>query len=223
VDARTVLAVHDNAAWCDLVCRTHGIGTRVTAQAWTADRRAPMYYPDAVTLVPEPDVDDLLGRIDRSPECSIKDSYATLDLSGEGFHVLFEAEWIYRPPAEADEDEAWEPLRRPDDLREFGEALLPVLLTEPNVAIRATYKGDTVSAGVIAHRGERAVGISNAFPEFGTTAAFTGLPLVGYERGAALAAAHRAGFASVGPLRVWHRSGRSAERTKVTVRHRYHP
>jgi hypothetical protein len=203
VDPRTVLAVHDNAAWCDLVCRTHGIGTRVTAQAWTADRRTPMFYPDAVTLVPEPDVDDLLGRIDRSAGCSIKDSYATLDLAGTGFHVLFEAEWIYRPAADGDEDEGWGPLRRPDDLQAFGGALLPALLTEPTVAIRATYQGEQVVGGVIAHRGEHAVGISNAFPDFRTTAAFRGLPMVGYEHGSALAAALAAGFVSVGPLRVW--------------------
>jgi hypothetical protein len=207
VDARTVLAIRDNAAWCDLVCRTHGIGTRVTAQAWTADRRTPMYYPDAVTLVPELDVGELLGRIDRSPGCSIKDSYATLDLAGEGFQVLFEAEWIYRSAAPAD-SQAWEPLRRPDDLRAFGDALLPALLTEPDVAVRAVYAGGAVVAGVIAHRGERAIGISNAFPDFATTAAFPGLPLVGYESGAALASAQEAGFESVGQLRVWQNGQR---------------
>jgi hypothetical protein len=32
---------------------------------------------------------------------------------------------------------------------------------------------------------------------------FSGLPLVGYERGYELAAAHRAGFETVGLLRVW--------------------
>jgi hypothetical protein len=32
---------------------------------------------------------------------------------------------------------------------------------------------------------------------------FPGLPLVGYECGYELAAAHRAGFETVGPLRVW--------------------
>ena len=207
MDARTVLAVHDNAAWCDLVCRTHDIGTRTTAQAWTADSRTPVFYPDAVTLVPEPDVDDLLGRVDRSPGCSIKDSYASLDLASEGFRVLFEAEWIYRETAPA-EPKGWEPPRHPDDLRAFGEALLPALLSEPDVAVRALYAGGAVVAGVIAHRGERAVGISNAFPDFATTAAFPGLPLVGYFSGAALAAAHRAGFVSVGPLRVWQNGQR---------------
>ncbi|NEA38739.1 hypothetical protein [Streptomyces sp. SID11385] len=34
-------------------------------------------------------------------------------------------------------------------------------------------------------------------------AATTGLPLVGYERGPALALAERAGFAKIGALRVW--------------------
>jgi hypothetical protein len=32
---------------------------------------------------------------------------------------------------------------------------------------------------------------------------FPGLPLVGYDRGNELAAAHQAGFETIGPLRVW--------------------
>ena len=32
---------------------------------------------------------------------------------------------------------------------------------------------------------------------------FSGLPLIGYEHGDGLAAAHRAGFETVDPLRVW--------------------
>ena len=32
---------------------------------------------------------------------------------------------------------------------------------------------------------------------------FPGFPLVGYERGYELTAAHQAGFETVGPLRVW--------------------
>ncbi len=81
-------AVRNNARWCDLVGRAHG-GTTVTdGQAWTSAVRTPELYPDAVTLVPEPPVADLLARIDTSPGCSIKDSYAALDLSPHGFRVL---------------------------------------------------------------------------------------------------------------------------------------
>ena len=37
------------------------------------------------------------------------------------------------------------------------------------------------------------------------SARFPGLPLVGYEHGDSLAAARRAGFSPIGPLRVWLR------------------
>ena len=36
----------------------------------------------------------MLGRIDTTAGCSIKDSFASLDLRAQGFRVLFEAEWI---------------------------------------------------------------------------------------------------------------------------------
>jgi len=74
--------------------------------------------------------------------------------------------------------------------------------------------GDLV-AGVIGNRGASVVGLSNLFvpaadpdqvwAEAGDAVGeqFPGLPLVGYENGPSLRAAHRVGFASVGSLRVW--------------------
>jgi hypothetical protein len=59
------------------------------------------------------------------------------------------------------------------------------------------------------------VGVSNVYATPGNadrvwaglageiSARFPGLPLVGYETAGDLPAAHRAGFTSVGPLRVW--------------------
>lgn len=93
------------------MCRSHGVDTRFGAQAWTASRRPSPYYPDAVTLVEQPDVDDILRRIDGSAGCSMKDSFASLDLSGDGFRVLFEADWIYRGPGPPDAP-GWEPDRK---------------------------------------------------------------------------------------------------------------
>ena len=39
---------------------------------------------------------------------------------------------------------------------------------------------------------------------------FPGLPLVAYERGYKLAAAHQAGFETVGPSRVWRLRARAS-------------
>ena len=75
--------------------------------------------------------------------------------------------------------------------------------------------GDAVVAGVIGNRSTTVVGVSNLFTTTADTdqawagavsaisLRFPGLPLVGYESGPSLSAAHRAGFTSVGPLRVW--------------------
>ena len=83
-----------NATWCDAVCRSHGLPTRWTEDAWTVARRSPDGYPDAVTLSPAADLRAMLGRIEGGAGCSVKDSFAVLDLEPHGFHVLFEATWI---------------------------------------------------------------------------------------------------------------------------------
>src|SRR6478735_4887794 len=85
-----------NATWCDAVCRSHALPTQWTEDAWTVARRSPDGYPDAVTLSPAADLRAVLGRIEEGAGCSVKDSFAVLDLAPHGFHVLFEATWIRR-------------------------------------------------------------------------------------------------------------------------------
>ena len=219
-------AVRGNAEWCDLVCRTHGIDTRFDADAWVALRRSPPLYPNVVTLRDGPRATDALRRVDRSPGCSIKDSFACVDLTSEGFRSLFDAEWIHRPPAwlATGSDFVWSAVRTPDELRAWGAAhgggdvFLPALLEEPAVAILVARDASaTIVAGVIGHRRDAVVDLSNLFstvPDLdhvwadavaAISAWAPGRRLVGYESGAGLAAAHRAGFASIGPLRVWLR------------------
>ena len=74
-------------------------------------------------------------------------------------------------------------------------------------------------AAVSLNQGADVVGLSNLFGfpidvvwrSLVATAGeiFPGLPLAGYERGDDLAAAHRAGFETVGPLRVWRLPARA--------------
>ena len=99
-------AVINNARWCDAVCRAQGLPTRFSDRVWVALRRLADFYPDAVTLSPSASPDEVLRDIDTSPGCSVKDSFASLDLSSYGFEVLFDAEWIHRPAAP--------PTERPD-------------------------------------------------------------------------------------------------------------
>jgi len=74
-------AALNNAEWCDAFCRTHGIGGNFDAAAWISAERTPALYPDAVTLASGCAADRLIARVDASPGCSIKDSFADLDLS----------------------------------------------------------------------------------------------------------------------------------------------
>ncbi len=71
-----------------------GVKGKSTDTYWYAASRTAEFYPDAVTLHPNVDADELLARIDTSAGASVKDSFATLDLAPYGFDVLFDAVWV---------------------------------------------------------------------------------------------------------------------------------
>jgi hypothetical protein len=74
---------------------------RFQAESWSSPVRIPPNYPDAVTLLPGITVDEVLPGIDMGEGCSVKDSFACLDLDAAGFPPLFRAEWLVREPPEA--------------------------------------------------------------------------------------------------------------------------
>ncbi|MDG4797240.1 hypothetical protein [Micromonospora sp. WMMD1082] len=212
------LAARENAAWCDLVCRSHGRPGSVDADAWSVPRRSPPGYPDAVTLRPGVGA-GLLGRVDAGPEAAVKDSYADLDLAGHGFQVLFDAQWLHRPPAEAGAAtlvavDTAAGLTTWADVHGGGRVFRPALLAEPGVRILglADGHGGWVGGAVLHDVGE-VVGVSNVFaagvsPDevwAGVCAAGAGRHLVGYEHGTDLAVAQDHGFRAAGRLRVWVR------------------
>ncbi|WP_410577652.1 hypothetical protein [Amycolatopsis sp. lyj-108] len=183
-------AARVNAHWCDVVCRT---GT-FTRHVWKSAHRTPPLYPDAVTLAPDATVSEVLDGIDTSPGCSVKDSFACLDLSQAGFEVLFEATWITRT-AQVPLEPGWS---RVDDR-----------FDDPSVAVWS----DGVS-GVTANRDGDFAGLSNLYTQgdpddawrgatSAVAASFPGLPITGYERGDDLDAALRNGYTALGPLRIW--------------------
>ena len=64
--------------------------------------------------------------MDASPGCSIKDSFAALDLSAHGFRVLFDAEWIVRtgaPPAADPSEPHWQQVRDATALDGMGASV----------------------------------------------------------------------------------------------------
>lgn len=223
------IGADNNAQWCDLVTRSHG-GRGVFAQdAWTSATRTPRLYPDAVTLVASPNVPDLLDRIDASSGCTIKDSFAALDLTSYGFSVLFDAKWItWRayPEESWGVPGEWTRVTDPEGLRRWEEAwqpdgslpgglFLPVLLSEPSVVFIGRFQHGQIVGGGVVNGSAEIAGISNVFSASGieseiwsglarcARAHFPNLPLISYESGEALEHAENSGFQAVGALKVW--------------------
>ncbi|MEV7327930.1 hypothetical protein [Micromonospora sp. NPDC093244] len=210
-------AARDNANWCAALCASHGSAGRIDADAWSVPRRSPQWYPDAVTLRPGVDPDALLDRIEGGAGASVKDSFADLDLSGHGFEVLFDAQWIHRPPADGPAGTPLAPVDTAQRLAAWaaahggGELFRPRLLTNPRVRVLARYDERGAVTGGAVVSGEGVVGVSNVFTRTGdpadiwrgVLATLPGVALVGYESGMDLALAVEAGFAPLGPLRVW--------------------
>lgn len=225
-DVRARAAARNNAEWCAALCRAHGITGAWGPRAWTSARRTPLFYPDAVTLDPGAGPRETVERIDASPGASVKDSFAALDLTADGFEVLFDAQWIHRP-APAPGGEEWEPVRTEAELARWerawsdgdsGGLFPPALLADDAHAFLAARDADgRIVAGAVASRSASVVGVSNLFAAdgdldaawagcLGTLARHRpGLDVVGYESGDDLAAAVRAGFTPVGGLRIWLR------------------
>jgi hypothetical protein len=221
------MAAANNAEWCDLVCGTHGAQTRFDEDAWTSRTRTPPGYPDAVTLVPDLSVPDLLTRIDTSVGCSIKDSFTSLDMTAYRFRVLFDAQWIVHratavPPSP--DDARWEVVHDGAGLAAWERAcgndgppgvFRSELLDHDPVTVLAARASGGVVAGAVLNRNSRVIGISNFFTRDSAGAAswsgclalaatlFPGSTFVGYESGQRLVAAQAYGFDTVGPLRVW--------------------
>ena len=145
-----------------------------------------------MTLAPDATAADILPFVDGSAGCSVKDSFATLELPG--FSILFEATWI----------ECGTGIPEPGWRRVAAHGF-PI---DDSVAVLSHG-----SAMVVAHRGTGVVGLSNfsgpsqSWPGAvaAVASAFPGVPVVGYEHGDALRVALDCGAEALGPLRVWVR------------------
>jgi hypothetical protein len=188
--ARIEHAVHNNAVWCDTVCRAHGRPGEFLDGIWINRQETPPFYPNAVTLSADrgsaaqlAHLHDLVaGGI--PGEWGVKDSFCILDLSPLSFRNLFEAEWIYRPAAlprpegglpgvrwvkitGAAELANWEMAWAGEPTGEMSarpaRIFLPSLLANENIAVIAAYQEQRIVAGVIASRTGEVVGLSNLF------------------------------------------------------------
>ena len=221
------LAVREYATWCDLLCRLHRFAQAGDARLWWSARRTPDLVPDAITLVADLPVLDVLGRIDDSPGASVLDAFAALDLADQGWTADPDAFWIARPPGAAAERAttpsfavvrerfvftAWcRAAGGPDGAVPTG------LRRASGVTVLGREGTAGFTDGAIVHRtaigGTSVAGVWHAFGAWGHVAAAAAHRhpeawLVGYASGPDLATARAAGFSAVGPLRAWSRPRR---------------
>ncbi|WP_345201963.1 hypothetical protein [Streptomyces lavendulae] len=173
--ALLLAAARNNAEWVAAVCRDGAF----SASVWSSARRTPPLYPDAVSLTPRASAADVVAGIDTgSPGCSVKDSFAVLDLAPAGFEVLFEARWIHRPAGppgpvapEAAGAVRWSEVRTAAELEAWeaawgggaGTGLFRAELLARDLVFLAGRSGGRIVAGAVASAGGGVVGVSNLF------------------------------------------------------------
>jgi hypothetical protein len=218
-------AVDASVGWYEDICTLHGVGSILVDGLWSALDTPPPLHSDAVVVEPAVTAERVLARLHDREHGGVKDSFATMDLSGEGMDLLFSATWIHREGGQRQERAAptgWTAVTTASGLAEWtgqhdtGEVLLPPLLRRGHFRILARRVDSRVVAGAVARLGSGVVDVSNVYALPGQLvdwaeladvigAYFPGRPIVGYERGDALAAALDGGFVPVGELRVWIR------------------
>lgn len=184
-------AVHNNAVWCDSVCRALGCDTTWADGMWLNRSPSPPYYSNAVTTDPRatPAQIDRVARMLDLPlprPWTIKDGFHVLDLSPQRFEILFEAEWVGMPAdqrvagaalpglrwsAVGDDagllawERAWRGSNDAADAAGLERLFAPSLLADPDIRFLAGWDGQRIIAVVIANRTDDGsgpvVGISN--------------------------------------------------------------
>jgi hypothetical protein len=218
-DPRAVLAARNNADLHAAVFAARRLRFERSPDGFAALDAPPPLFAHAVTATPGTAA-ALLARVRsrHGPREAVKDSFLELDPAAERLRPLFAASWIWRAPTGRPAAPGWHRVATETALAAWEAAwsagapmedrhFPALLLDRPDVAIFAAGPADAPRAGCIANLSENCVGLSNAFGGLAKAADAAAslapdLPLVGYERGAALETALRSGFAAVGRLRV---------------------
>lgn len=218
------LAVLNNIIWCETVGKTHCISSNSNENVWGLQSPAPMFYPDIITSSKNVTTNHVVNFIGNREIKSIKDSFSNVDLAPYGFHVLFDAEWIYHPPIAPKRDypSTWYIVKTKEDLHKWTAAhgtensIRPELLEQEDVKIYMFEEKGLIS-GFITNVQSNVVGVSNVFSQHNfqhlwytitniVSYDFPSLIMVGYESGEDLTSALSSGWTSIGPLRVWLKS-----------------
>jgi len=138
----------------------------------------PPGYPDAITLDPSAVPVDVLSLVDDGPGCSVRDSFAALDLSTHGFRILVQAEWIGRRAGHSSTAATWPEVRTD---------LPGIAFADGSMSVVANLAGRVVGLSNL-QAGEGAGGgddLDRAWAGAVATisARFADRPIVGYEMG----------------------------------------
>jgi hypothetical protein len=235
-DARALLGAINNADIYGLVFKAHGLAFRRGATVFVSEEDPPPYHSNMLALHPDASVsqlEEVLALKRLRGTVGVKDGFRRLDLSAEGFDLLFEAAWVWAPAQSLRVSDGWERVRDAEALTAWEQAwqacgspadrrvFPPSLLSEDHIAFLGLPSNDGYNAGCIVNWSEGCVGLSNVFSasadiEVHAAAAGAaakladGQPIVGYDRGAALKALIGCGFEKVGDLRVWVFDGASS-------------
>lgn len=220
--AWTLDAARNNARWCNAVCFAHGRPGRFLEHMWVNAEPVPRFYPNAITLsggeaetAEQRQTVRILLKSNLTGRWAVKDSFRSLDIARLGFEVLLEAYWIRKEHPTSTKPAsniAWERASH------GGNDLHQGLFSDGNFALFCGRRDGEMVAGGTFYCAESMVGVSNVVAEAEDAVAvwhdlascaaeaFPRLPLVGYESGAELEAAHKAGFEIGDPLRIWIKS-----------------
>jgi hypothetical protein len=224
VDPRLRAAVDTSLAWYDDVFALHGIPTQEDGGLWWALCPPPPWHSGVKTTEPGVGADRVL---DVHRHGAVADSFGDLDLAPYGFTMLVDATWVHHPPIAEPPSrlpQGWSAVREAGLLAEWNLAhdytgvLLPPVLDQPAFTVLARHVRGVLAGGAVVHRGGRtgAIGLSNTWSatsagvDHGEVLAAVGAlhpgsAVTDYAQGADLSAMVAAGYAPLGPQRVWVR------------------
>ncbi len=221
VGPRLRAAVDASIGWYEDLCALHGTASVLRDGIWSAVGPPPPLHSGAVVVEPGVPVEQVLERR-RATSGGVKDSFSDVDLGAQGFALLFSASWIHRRPHPAVRTLplGWTVVRGAGHLaawtagHDTADVLLPGLLRSAHLVVLERQVDGMAVAGAVARLGSGTVDVSNVhaapghdvdWSELAAVVAhlFPDRPLVGYERGTALAGALAGGFTTIGELRVW--------------------
>ena len=203
MDPRLRAAVAASVAWYDDVFAALGIPVVRREDLWVAGGPPPPYHSAVKTLVPGVPTEDVLAAMTAFDHGTVADSFGDQDLAPHGFDLLIDATWLHRPGSTGAMPAGW---RVVADARWTDG-----VPSHPRLTFLGRHDDGDLVAGVVLHDTAGAVGVSNGWNASwadvvaAAGAVHPGRDLVDYAAGDDLAAALDAGFAALGPQRVWLR------------------